>query len=301
MNFLAQKLSDGTSKHKVARYCRWLGVSRQGFYKFMAPAKKPWKHAVIAQEIREIIAEDDWNDSYGKKRIWEALLLKHPNDDLPSMTTIYRIMTKMGLTHKIRRKPNGITKADKNARKSDDLLKRDFLADTPYTKCITDMTEIPIKGGKLYVSAIFDCYHLEVLGLAMDTNMRAELCIKTLSDAHNKHPELSGAIIHSDRGSQYTSNDYRAAMKRHGFIQSMNSDGGRCHDNARCESMWGRMKEELLYGRYDTTRMTVAEVKSLIWRYYESYWNNRRICSAIGGMPPRIKLERYYDSLKAVA
>ncbi|MBQ7498972.1 MAG: IS3 family transposase, partial [Selenomonas sp.] len=121
----------------------------------MAPAKKPWKHAAIAQEIREIIAEDDWNDSYGKKRIWEALLLKHPNDDLPSMTTIYRIMTKMGLTHKTRRKPNGITKADKNARKSDDLLKRDFLADTPYTKCITDMTEIPVKGGKLYVSAIF--------------------------------------------------------------------------------------------------------------------------------------------------
>ena len=301
MNFLAQKLSDGMSKHKVARYCRWLGVSRQGFYKFMAPSKKPWKHAAIAQEIHEIIAEDDWNDSYGKKRIWEALLLKHPNDGLPSMTTIYRIMTKMGLTHKTRRKPNGITKADKNARKSDDLLKRDFLADTPYTKCITDMTEIPVKGGKLYVSAIFDCYHLEVLGLAMDTNMRAELCIKTLSDAHNKHPELYGAIIHSDRGSQYTSNDYRAAMKRHGFIQSMNSDGGRCHDNARCESMWGRMKEELLYGRYDTTKMTAAEVKSLIWRYYESYWNNRRICSAIGGMPPKVKLDRYYDSLQAVA
>ena len=135
----------------------------------------------------------------------------------------------------------------------------------------------------------------------MDTNMRAELCIKTLADAHNKHPELHGATIHSDRGSQYTSRDYRAAMKRHGFIQSMNSDGGRCHDNARCESMWARMKEELLYGRYDTTKMSVGEVKSLIWRYYESYWNNRRICSAIGGMPPMVKLANYYDSLQAVA
>ena len=81
----------------------------------------------------------------------------------------------------------------------------------------------------------------------------------------------------------------------------MNSDGGRCHDNARCESMWARMKEELLYGRYDTTKMSVGEVKSLIWRYYESYWNNRRICSAIGGMPPMVKLANYYDSLQAVA
>lgn len=301
MKFLAQKVSDGKGKQNIARYCRWLGISRQGFYKFMKPSEKPWKHAAIAQEIRDIIAEDDWNDSYGKKRIWEALLLKHPDGDIPSITTIYRILTKMGMIHKAKKKPNGITKADKNARKSDDLLRRNFLTDSPFTKCITDMTEIPVKGGKLYVSAIFDCFHLEVLGLAMDTNMRAELCIKTLRDAHNKHPELCGAIIHSDRGSQYTSNDYRAAMKRHGFIQSMNSDGGRCHDNARCESMWARMKEELLYGRYDTTKMTAAEVKSLIWRYYESYWNNRRICSAIGGMPPKVKLDRYYDSLQAVA
>lgn len=86
-------------------------------------------------------------------------------------------------------------------------------------------------------------------------------------------------------------------MKRYGFIQSMNSDGGRCHDNAHYESMWARMKEELLYERYDTIKMPVGEVKSLIWRYYESYWNNRRICSAIGGMLPWGKLENCYDSL----
>jgi len=66
----------------------------------------------------------------------------------------------------------------------------------------------------------------------------------------------------------------------------MNSDGGRCHDNARCESMWGRMKSELLYDRYNTEKMTVNEVKTLIWRYFISYWNNRRICSANGGSAP---------------
>lgn len=301
MRFLAHKVSGGKDRQNISRYCRWLGISRQGFYKFIKPSPKTWKHEAIAQEIRSIVAEDEWNDTYGKKRIFEALLLRHPDGGIPSITTIYRILTKMGLIHKAKKKPNGITKADKNARKSDDLLRRNFLADAPFTKCVTDMTEIPVKGGKLYVSALFDCYHLEVLGLAMDTNMRAGLCIKTLSDAHNRHPELRGAIIHSDRGSQYTSHEYRAAMKKHGFIQSMNSDGGRCHDNARCESMWGRMKDELLYGRHDTTKMTATQVKSLIWRYYESYWNNRRICSAIGGVPPRIKLERYYNSLQAVA
>jgi len=57
----------------------------------------------------------------------------------------------------------------------------------------------------------------------------------------------------------------------------MNSAGGRCHDNARCESMWARMKTELLYDRYDTEKMTTDELKTIIWRYFTSYWNNRRM------------------------
>lgn len=81
----------------------------------------------------------------------------------------------------------------------------------------------------------------------------------------------------------------------------MNSAGGRCHDNARCESMWARMKEKLLYNRYDTSKMTVTAVKQLIWRYYMSYWNNRRICTSIGGMPPSLKRRQYYDSIRAAA
>jgi len=70
----------------------------------------------------------------------------------------------------------------------------------------------------------------------------------------------------------------------------MNSAGGRCHDNARCESMWTRMKVELFYSRKDKPEnYTVEELKTKIWRYYMSYWNNRRICSANGGLPPVLK------------
>ena len=106
--------------------------------------------------------------------------------------------------------------------------------------------------------------------------------------ASKAFPSISGAIIHSDRGSQYTSASYRAELKRRGIVQSMNSDGGRCHDNARCEVMWARMKEELLYGRYDTKKMAIEELKTLIWRYFIIYWNNRRICSANGGLPQSV-------------
>ena len=81
----------------------------------------------------------------------------------------------------------------------------------------------------------------------------------------------------------------------------MNSAGGRSHDNARCESVWARMMTELLYGRYDTEQMTVEEVKVLIWRYFLSYWNNLRLCSANGGLPPMLKQRQYYEVLELAA
>jgi transposase InsO family protein len=88
-----------------------------------------------------------------------------------------------------------------------------------------------------------------VIGLAMDTNRKALLCVQTLKNAAKAYPDICGAMIHSDRGSQYTSQLYRDAIHPYGIRQSMNSAGGRCHDNARYESMWARMKSERLYDR----------------------------------------------------
>lgn len=302
MKFIALKTNDGIVTGKISFYCKALNVSRQGFYKYLISKDKPWKYEPLANAILDIINEDKCNDTYGRERMFYALKLKNPDGvNIPSERTVYRVMEIIGVSHRPKRKPNGITKADKEARKSDDLLKRNFSADSPATKCVTDITEIKCADAKLYVSGIFDCYDLTIVGLAMDTNMKAELCKKTLKYAAGHHPEMRGAIIHSDRGTQYTSDEYREAIKEYGFVQSMNSAGGRCHDNARCESMWARMKEELLYNRYDTSKMTVTAVKQLIWRYYMSYWNNRRICTSIGGMPPSLKRRQYYDSIRAAA
>ena len=292
MKFIAQKLSGGKNQRKLSLYCRMLQVSRQGFYDYLQRRNRPWKYGPLAEEMRRILSEDKENDTYGRKRMYEALRLRNPEGaagslPIPSERTVCRVMEQIGIRHRRRRKPNGITKADRAARKSDDLLHRDFRADAPLRKCVTDITEIPARDGKLYVSAIFDCFNGEVLGLCIRDNMKAGLCVQTVENACRAHPALRGAILHSDRGSQYTSEAYRKALARHGLIQSMNSDGGRCHDNARCESMWARMKEELLYGRHDTKRMSMEDVKALVWRYFMSYWNNRRICSFNGGLPPR--------------
>lgn len=302
MRFIEQKTCGGANKGKLSFCCRMLDVSRQGFYGYLKASKQPWKYQEIADAMREIRAEDACNDTYGRVRMRQALKQRLPEGALiPCENTVHKIMNAVGISHTKKHKPNGLTKAERNARKSEDLLKRDFNAVAPAQKCITDITEIRGKDGKLYVSAVFDCFDLAVLGLAMDTNMKAALSVKTLASACRHYPELRNAIVHSDRGAQYTSKEYREAVGLFGILQSMNSDGGRCHDNARCESMWARMKEELLYGRIHSESCTVEELKMMVWRYFMSYWNNRRICTANGGMPPMVKRKNYYAAIEAAA
>jgi len=226
----------------------------------------------------------------------DALRLKGRTE---SDSTIYRVLRKSGLLQKPHT-PKGLTVADKAAHKNDNLLNRDFTAQAPNEKLVSDITQLPTADGTLYISAVFDCYDNSCLGLSMDDNMKTPLVVQSLASAHNLYG-LTGAIFHTDRGSQYTSDEFRACLKGFGIIQSMNSDGGRCHDNAKCESMWARFKTEAIYGRRHTSKMSMEEVKTIVFRYFLGYWNNRRICHAIGGVPPALKRKRYFEEVLAAA
>ena len=305
--YIAIRTDDGRNIGKISFYCSTLQVSRQAFYDYLERKGKPWKYQPLADAILKIHDEDEENADYGRVRMYQALKYRKEVGKLdgikiPCEATVRSVMEQINLIHKPKRKPNGITKADREARKSDDLLKRDFTADAPLKKCVTNITEIKAKDGKLYVSAIFDCYDLMPNGLAMADHMRAELCCETLKNASLRYPEICGAIVHSDRGSQYASSAYRTAIQKYGIVQSMNSAGGRCHDNARCESIWARMKEELFYNRGRRSEdYTIEALKTMVWRYFMSYWSNRRICSAIGGIPPAVKRRRFYSALTIAA
>ena len=303
---IARKTEDGKNKGKISFYCRALDVTRQAFYDYIERKDKPWKYQPLVDEMMIIHNADECNDCYGRQRMYLALQQRYETGEsdipVPSEGTVRKIMEKIGFIHKPCRKASGITKADHKAHKSDDLLKRHFNADKPLEKTITDISELKGSDGKVYVSVIFDCFDLMPLGLAIEDNMRAALCCHALENAKISYPDIAGCIIHSDRGSQYTSAEYREKLQKYGIIQSMNSAGGRCHDNARCESMWARMKEELFYSRNDKPKnYTAEELKVKVWRYYMSYWANRRICTANEGLPPAVKRRRYYENIHLAA
>ena len=132
MMFLSIKTKDGTIKGKISFYCRMLKVPRQGFYKYLAGKGRPWKYQDLADAMRAIVSEDEYNDTYGRTRMYQALLLKHPQGiRIPGGRTVYRVMEAIGLSHRPKRKPNGMTKAGRKARKPDGLLKRDFTSAAP--------------------------------------------------------------------------------------------------------------------------------------------------------------------------
>jgi putative transposase len=196
---------------------------------------------------------------------------------------------------KYKHRPKGITKADAEAEKAENLIQQDFSAEKPNEKWLMDITEIQCKDTKLYLAPVLDCYDGTIRGFKMDTNMRAELCVEAFERAC-RSDDTSDMILHSDRGRQFTSYVFRKALKKHGAIQSM-SGVGRCYDNARMESFFATLKKEKLY-KMDTTRMMAEEVKTVIFRYIY-YYNLRRIYSRNNGWPPAVYRQMYFESLIA--
>lgn len=261
--------------------CGVLEVSESGYYRYLKNLGKPDKDAILSAAIQKVLDESEFNDNYGVPRMQMALALRGIKVGLRRLK---RVMTGMGLIHDRKRRPKGLTKATTELREKENLIKQDFSADKPYTKLLTDISQISCYDGTLYISPILDCFNGEVLSLIMRDNMKKELCIDTLKAAAMRYP-IRGAILHSDRGSQYTSDDFRKSLTNNDIQQSL-SGVDHCYDNARMESFFATLKKELLY-RIPTYRMRMADVKARIFRYVFTYYNTVRIyTSNPDGLPP---------------
>lgn len=130
-------------------------------------------------------------------------------------------MRDLGLIHERRRRPKGLTKATTEAQEKESLIKQDFSSVAPFKKVLTDITQVQCFVGKLYISPSLDCFDGSILSLLMRDNMKKELCIDTVKAAAQRYPQIQGAIYHSDRGSQYTSEEFRETLKSLGMTQSL--------------------------------------------------------------------------------
>lgn len=286
-------VSGNRKRWPVVRMCKVLGISESGYYKHLRAQGRPDRDAEVLELIYGLLREDEENLNYGVRRIYEYLRLNKGYTG--GMHRISRICREHGLTIRRNRRPHGITRADQAAQKSENLLQQDFTATAPNQKWLSDITQVSCQDAKLYLCAILDCYDGSIRGFHMDDNMRSELCIQAFQNAW-KEDGARDMIFHSDRGSQFTSHVFRAALRLRGARQSMSSTG-RCYDNARMESFFATLKKEKLY-RLDTRRLSIAEVKSIIFRYIH-YYNRRRIYSSNGGFPPLVFRRVFYAAAAA--
>ena len=258
-------------------------VRREGYYNWL---KRPTRQERDAELVSALKQTREAHPCYGVQSMLDTL----PESQKVSYGKGYRVCRDNGLLTK-RRNPRSITKADPLAQAADDLVKRDFTATAPNEKLLTDITEIQCKDGKLYLCAMLDCFDAAITGFSMDSNMKAPLCTAALNSAINRWDHPEGCIVHSDRGSQFTSHLYRGTLKARGFRQSMGRTGT-CSDNARMESFFATLKKELIY-RLPLYRLSRKEVRTYIFEWIAYYNRKRRHTANEDKLPPLRKREFY--------
>jgi putative transposase len=218
-------------------------------------------------------------ETYGYRRITTFIKI---NYDLNiNHKKVYRIMKSLGLKSRIRAKKKFFAPLVEGVIIEDNILNRNFKATMPSSKLVTDITTIKYKNNKkLYLSAIMDLYNNEILTYKISSNNNNDLVISTITDILDKN-KLDGAILHSDRGIQYTSRLYNTILKENKIIQSM-SRKGNCHDNACIESFFSHLKCECIYlNNYNSEEEVISSIDE-----YINFYNNIRFQKKLKNMAP---------------
>lgn len=262
-----------------------LNVSKSGYYKWRT--REPSKRTRDDQDLLAMILKiyNASNRVFGSKKIKKELdkIVK----PFVNHKRIERIMHDNHIYAKVSRQFKVTTNSRHRLPAAENLLNRDFTAEYPNMKMVSDITYVKTDEGWLYVASIIDLCGRKVVGSAMDKRMPKELACNALEDAHRRIGKVNGCLIQSDRGSQYCSFKYQKLLKDYGFICSM-SRKGNCWDNAPMESFWGKLKEEWLNDQHFHTR---DEAKAAVFEYIWIFYNRKRIHETNDYITP----EEYYN------
>ena len=267
----------------VAVACRVLAVSTAGYYEWgeRAPSARAVADQALSEQIVEIHAMS--RGSYGAPRVHAELRLGQ--GVRCGRKRVARLMRSAGLHGIYRRR-------GRHARPApavhDDLVRRRFVADAPDRLWLTDITEHPTREGKVYCAAVLDVYSRRIVGWSIADHLRTELVVDALEMARWRRQSTRGeTVVHSDRGSQYTSWAFGHRLRTAGLLGSMGRVASAV-DNSMMESFFGTLQLELLDRRSWTTRAGLA---SAIFEWIEGWYNPRRRHTSIGDLSP-VEYER---------
>ena len=275
--------------------CKCLNIHHSVYYYHCKHQTNSYKtsNQKLDVEIKKIY--DDSKGRYGSPKITQVLKNKGIK---VSQKRVARRMKFLGLRSIVVKKYNhsGSSKTD-NTKEYVNLLEQNFFAEKPSQKWVGDITYIYTKEtGWTYLAIVMDLFDLKVIGWSYGLNMTDELVIDAFNKAMTNRGLEEGGIFHSDRGSQYTSNDYEKLLNELKVKHSY-SKKGYPYDNASMESFNAILKkEEVNVNNYETFKQAKLE----IFEFIESWYNNKRIHSTIGYMTPNEKYNQYVASLATV-
>ena len=259
--------------------CQLLGVTRSGYYGYQRCGGDgiDYYHQELLEAVRDIAKATD--DSYGSRRMKKALnTLSYP----VSRDKTRRLMREADVQVKHRKKYKVTTNSNHKQPVFDNVLGRQFDVAQPDQVYVGDITYVWTQEGWLYLAVVIDLFSRKVVGWSMGSRMKAQLVCDALRMAIWQRRPEADLVVHSDRGSQYASKDYRRLLKAHGFVGSMSRKGD-CWDNAVAESFFGSLKQERVHWRNYQTRL---DAQQDVLNYISMFYNSHRLHSYLDYMSP---------------
>jgi len=252
-------------KYSISEMCRFLLVSRSGYYDFVRRMDIPSKDLPLAEKIRE--CQEKCGRTYGYRRVHIWL---ERNGIYHNPKTILRVMQKYNLLSVVRRRK--YRNYGEYLHRYPNLLNRDFKSEKPNQKWVTDISYIKTTQGTLYLSVIRDLYDNSIVAYKTGTSQNINLVLSTIIAAKKKEKVTAELQLHSDQGFQYTSHEYYKLTKSYGITPSM-SRRGNPYDNALAENFFSILKTECIY----RTKLKTYEEARLLIAEYIHFYNNERI------------------------
>ena len=265
----------------VETACTVLGVSVSGFYAWKGRPASPRQtdDMIMLAHIRAEFSNS--NETYGSPRMHAEL--KELGLSI-GRHRVARLMSENGLKARQKTRFKRTTDSDHGGPVARNVLAQDFTADGPDQKWGVDISYIWTAEGWLYLAIVLDLFSRKIVGWQLSDRMKRGLAMDALRRAVIVRQPPRGLIHHSDRGSQYCSDDYRRMLRDHGFVASM-SGRGNCYDNAMVETVFKTIKSELIWRTAFRTR---DQASKAIGQYIEGFYNPRRRHSSLGYVSPAI-------------